>query len=132
MLTSSFVPVIYDKEIQEIREDKTYVKQQKCVNIYYRDDGSTYEEFCFLLEYMFKTRLIEDYSEVKIRMSRRHEDYEALFEKAKKEFAQNFYDEEAHLSKLDSIKLESIPSAEYIYSAMAVGMERRKEFANAE
>jgi hypothetical protein len=130
-LISPYITVIYTKEVKTHKDNEITIKTQKNTNFYYRGTGETHEEFCFILDYFFRYSLIDDYQKIKIKMPYSHPKAALNFEKAKHEFLKHFYKQDSGFIKLSQIELTPIPSTMYTFHEIAIGMERRKEFANA-
>ena len=126
MLLSAIIPVVYDR----VSEIDGVTKEKKFINLYYRESGASYEEFCFIFDYLFRYNVIDDWASISIRMANRDPQCSFEFSKAKDEFSRHFYIQDGMMSKLDQIQLEPIPSATYDYNEFEIGMEKRKEFAN--
>jgi|GEM_PF-5576138 len=132
MLLSPYIPVIYDKEVRMKQEDGScLVTQKKQIQLYYRGPGSTYEEFCFILDYLFRYSIIDDCASVSIRIPGANGEYLSAFEKAKDEFSQHFYTQDQVFKKLSVIECKSIMTQSQKFSEIELGMEKRKEFKDA-
>ena len=132
ILLSSFITVIYEKEVRTSVGDQIHINKEKFTNIYYRGTGATPEEFCFILDYCFRYSLIDDYQKIKIKMSQCDPEFSSNFDKATRIFSEHFYKQDSSFEKLRQIEIVSIPSATLKFHENQIGMEKRKEFPNAD
>lgn len=131
MLLGPYIPVIYDKEIIENDGGLTVKSSKRNIQFYYRGSGASYEEFCFILDYLFKYNIVDDCSKVSIRIPGPDGSYLSQFEKAKEEFSKAFYSQDKAFEKLKAIECKSISTQSQRFSDIELGMEKRKEFSNA-
>lgn len=128
MLLSAYVPVLY---LRNINEGGSHTWTQKYLDLYYRGEGRGYEEFCFIFEFLFRYNLIDDHSRVRIKIRGSSVGSQSAFQRAKSEFLKHFYKEDGALEKLQSIELKEIPTTIYSFHEVNIGMDKRREFANA-
>lgn len=131
MLTSPYIISIYTKETSVKEGDLTKILSRDYTNFYYKGSGATYEEFCFIFDYCFRYNLIDDNHSIKIKMPYCCEDAASNFDKAKQEFSRHFYKQDKGFDKLAKIELIQIPTAIFEFHDKIIGMDKRKEFANA-
>lgn len=131
MLLSPYIPVIFDRETRIKEGDATIAKEQRNIQLYYRGPGSTHEEFCFILDYLFKYSIVDDCAKVSIRIPAPDGNYQSQFAKAKEEFSKHFYSQDQVFQKLNAIECKNIPTQSQKFSDIEVGMEKRKEFYDA-
>lgn len=130
ILTSPYIIAIYTKEIRQQLGKEIIVKEIKHTNFYYRGEGDTFEEFCFILDYCFRYSLIDDYQKIKIKMPYCCESAAANFDKAKLHFSEHFYKQAGGFEKLNQVELCPIASAMFEFHDKIIGMEKRKEFSH--
>lgn len=131
MLLSKFIAVIYEKQKRTKEGEETVVTKEKHTNIYYRGEGSSPEEFCFLFDYCFRYSLIDDYKIINLKMPTAGENCLNNFEKAKHLFSEHFYKQDISFKKLEQIQLTIIEAVTVTFHEKNIGMEKRKEFAHA-
>lgn len=131
MLLSPYIPVIFERDVKEKDGDDWVKFRKRNIQLYYRGPGATHEEFCFVLDYLFKYNIVDDCAKVSIRIPGADANYLSQFEKAKKEFSKAFYSQDKVFEKLDAIECKRIDTRSKRFSDIELGMEKRKEFRDA-
>ena len=96
---------------------------------YYDGPGESIDEFKYLIDYFFKYQLADEISPVMIRQTFQHASAPALFEKAKLQYARDYWpaasDSEAECKHiLDKISLNKVQSIVPKFSETQLGMVR--------
>jgi hypothetical protein len=130
LLLSPYIPIIYDIDEKVESNGTTQVKSKKCVNFYYSGKGETPEEFCFILDYMFRYNLIDDITQIRIKIPHCGANFMTNFDRAKRDFSRHFYSQDSAFEKIKQIEVTGIPRGRYQYHENAIGMEKRKDFKN--
>ncbi|MGE4284547.1 MAG: hypothetical protein AB7G87_12650 [Clostridia bacterium] len=93
--------------------------------IYYRNEGSTSEEFVYLIDYLFKYQLIADEYDVQIRGVETARNCATNFQKAKQEYCSRYHLGDATSSRVEKITFKSVTRYIASFDAGEIGMEVR-------
>lgn len=100
---------------------------QRGVVAFYDGIGETVDEFKYLLDYFFKYQIADETTHVMIRQTFQHKDAPAVFDKAKREYARDYWPASGGSEKdckdiLDKITLKKVQSVVPTFSETELGM----------
>lgn len=93
--------------------------------IYYRNEGSSSEEFVYLIDYLFNYQLITDDAQIIIRGVETATNCASNFESAKKEYCSRYHLEDDFSARVNNIIFESVNRYIARFEPIEVGMEVR-------
>lgn len=92
--------------------------------VYYGREGSTVDEFKYLIDYLFRYQLINNCDEVLIRLPASANNATAVFSRAITAYLADFNDLPDLRERLARVKVEPVTSIIKSFSRVALGMER--------
>jgi len=115
LLTSPWMILGYNGKAGE-----TTVQGSYC---YYRGHGEKYEEFCFLIDYLFRTQLVGETNIITIKCLLPSSKASENFTKAKETYAQEHHALPEFVKRLDRIKFEPLAKIREQFHEEVLGME---------
>lgn len=94
-------------------------------NVYYRGKGASPQEFEYLLDYLFRFQVVDDYSRVHFRLVEPATDAAPNLEAAKRVYLGRFHGLREFKERLERIDYESVSRVVQTFSDLEAGMEQR-------
>jgi len=92
--------------------------------VYYSRDGTTVDEFKYLIDYLFRYQLINNCDEVLIRLPSAASNATATFSRAVTAYLADFNDLPDLRERLERVKVEPVTTVVKVFSKVALGMEK--------
>ena len=90
--------------------------------IYCKDIGDKVEEFIYIVDYLFHYQILQNYSDIKIKLPNASSHARAVFEHAIKDYAARYEGQDELVKRLASISYESITNVISKFSETEIGM----------